>query len=327
MSRLAVLFRGGLFAVTFGLLCSNAQAQIAFGVDSTGLLFRFNINTPAVVTPIGSVGFVPEGIDFRPGTSSLYALEVGPNTTQLYTIDITTAQATAVGSGFNSTGANYNLLQNTTFGFDFNPKTLQADNSMLIRVVGTNGTNLRLDSSTGQIAGVDSTLQFANGNSAFVDAAAYINNIPQAGGTTALYDIDSRNDALLLQNPPNTGTLSTVGPLGVTVDANRNIHFDIYTTPGDADLGLAATQLTLFSLVPMPHQRPPGRVPALRRQSRDRADHQRRAGGPGRCSLQLRWRLRDRACSRAGKRCLHVGGGAWRRLPSCSLASKAVVKL
>lgn len=238
MSRLAVLFRGGLFAVTFGLLCSNAQAQIAFGVDSTGLLFRFNINTPAVVTPIGSVGFVPEGIDFRPGTSSLYALEVGPNTTQLYTIDITTAQATAVGSGFNSTGANYNLLQNTTFGFDFNPKTLQADNSMRIRVVGTNGTNLRLDSSTGQIAGVDSTLQFANGNSAFVDAAAYINNIPQAGGTTALYDIDSRNDALLLQNPPNTGTLTTVGPLGVTVDANRNIHFDIYTTPGDADLGI-----------------------------------------------------------------------------------------
>jgi hypothetical protein len=238
MSRLAVLFRGGLFAVTFGLLCSSAQAQIGFGVDSTGLLFRFDINAPSVVTPIGSVGFVPEGIDFRPGTNSLYALEVGPNTTQVYTIDITTAQATAVGAGFNSTGPNYNLLQNTTFGFDFNPKTLQPDNSMRIRVVGTNGTNLRLDSSTGQIAVVDSSLLFANGDSAFVDAAAYINNIPQAGGTTALYDMDSRNNALLLQNPPNNGTLTTVGQFGVTIDADRNIHFDIYTTPGDADPGI-----------------------------------------------------------------------------------------
>jgi hypothetical protein len=238
MSRLSRLFHGVLFAFTFASFCSGVQAQIGFGVDSTGLLFRFDVNTPAVVTPIGSVGFVPEGIDFRPGTSSLYALEVGPNTTQLYTIDITTAQSTAVGAGFNSTGANYNLLQNTTFGFDFNPKTLQGDNSMRIRVVGTNGTNIRLNSSTGQIAVVDSTLQFANGNSAFVDAAAYINNIPQAGGTTALYDMDSRNDALLLQNPPNNGTLSTVGPFGVTIDANRNIHFDIYTTPGDADPGI-----------------------------------------------------------------------------------------
>jgi hypothetical protein len=239
MSRLSRLF---LFVFTFAFLCSGVQAQIGFGVDSAGLLFRFDVNTPAVVTPIGSVGFVPEGIDFRPGTSSLYALEVGPNTTQLYTIDITTAQPTAVGSGFNSTGVNYNLLQNTTFGFDFNPKTLQGDNSMRIRVVGTNGTNIRLNSSTGQIDVVDSNLQFANGNSAFVDAAAYINNIPQAGGTTALYNLDSRNDALLLQSPPNAGTLTTVGALGVTVDADRNIHFDIYTAPGDADPGIGGDE-------------------------------------------------------------------------------------
>ncbi|MCC7085906.1 MAG: DUF4394 domain-containing protein, partial [Pirellulales bacterium] len=74
-----------------------------------------------------------------------------------------------------------------------------------------------------------------SGNSPFVDAAAYINNIPEAAGTTALYDMDSRNDKLYLQNPPNNGTLTEVGQFGVTIDANANIGFDIYTTPGDAD--------------------------------------------------------------------------------------------
>jgi len=193
-----------------------------------------------MVTTIGPVGFVPEGIDFRPSSSSLYAIDIDANTSQLYTIDIGTGAATPVGSGFNSTGAvggfSYDLTGNQTFGFDFNPRTLAVDGSMRIRLVGTNNTNLRLDSSTGQIANVDGNLQFANGNSPFVDGAAYINNIAnQATIPTTLYDMDSRNDQLLIQNPPNPGTVAFVGPFGVTVDANRNIGFDIYTTPGDAD--------------------------------------------------------------------------------------------
>ena len=73
------------------------------------------------------------------------------------------------------------------------------------------------------------------GSSPFVDAAAYINNIPEIGGTTALYDMDSRNDKLYLQSPPNNGTLTEVGAFGVSIDALANMGFDIYTTPGDAD--------------------------------------------------------------------------------------------
>ncbi len=222
-------------AFSLAVLNTVAQAQIGYGVNGAGNLFRFDVDVPSVVTVIGPVGFVPEGIDFRPGTSSLYALDVGPNTTQLYTLDINSAAPTAVGAGFPSSGANYNLTVNQSFGFDFNPKTLQADNSMRIRVVSTSGTNLRLHSATGQIAAVDTNLAFANGNSPFVDAAAYINNVPEIGGTTSLYDLDSRNDALLLQNPPNAGTVATVGPFGVTVDALGGMGFDIYTTPGNVD--------------------------------------------------------------------------------------------
>lgn len=215
-------------------VAQRAPAQIAFGVSSTGDLFRFDVDSPSSVTPIGNLGFTTEAIDFRPGTNTLYGIDVGPNTTQLYTIDINTAVASPVGAGFNSTGANYNLVGTQGIGFDFNPTTLQPDNSMRIRVVGTNNVNLRLNSSTGQIAVVDGNLAFANTDSPFVDGAAYINNLPTAG-TTMLFDMDSRNNALLVQSPPNAGTVALVGQFGVTVDALTGIGFDIFTPVGDAD--------------------------------------------------------------------------------------------
>jgi hypothetical protein len=53
---------------------------------------------------------------------------------------------------------------------------------------------------------------------------AYNNNI--AGATiTTLYGIDSSLDILTIQNPPNNGTLNTVGPLGA--DSSGVVGFDI----------------------------------------------------------------------------------------------------
>lgn len=217
----------------------SAIAQIAYGVTNDGILFSFDVDAPATVTTIGSVGFIPEGLDFRPGTSDLYALEIGATDSQLFTLNINNATPTAVGASFPSMGTvnavNYDLRGNQSFGFDFNPTTLQPDTSMRIRLVSTGGTNLRMNSNTGQIVAVDTNLAFANGNSPFVDAAAYINNAPTIGGTTALYDMDSRNDAMLLQNPPNAGTVTSVGPFGAGINANSGIGFDIYTTPGNVD--------------------------------------------------------------------------------------------
>jgi len=235
----------GILAVSATLVLvvgNSGLAQIGYGVNAAGSLFSFDTDNPAGVMTIGPVGFVPEGIDFQPGTSTLYAIDIGPNTTQLYTINIATGAATPVGAGFNSSGTvnnvSYTLTANQTYGFDFNPKTLQSpgDGSMRIRLIGTSGVNLRLNSLSGQIAAVDTSLVISpTGASPFADAAAYINNIPAASGTTALYDMDSRNDKLYLQDPPNSGTLTVVGAFGATIDANANISFDIYTTPGDAD--------------------------------------------------------------------------------------------
>ena len=45
--------------------------------------------------------------------------------------------------------------------------------------------------------------------------------------STTLYDIDSTNDTLQIQNPPNNGTLILVGALGF--DTSDTVGFDIAT--------------------------------------------------------------------------------------------------
>jgi hypothetical protein len=218
----------------------TCHAQIGYGVNAAGTLFRFNVNSPSTVTTIGNVGFVPDGIDFRPSSNILYAIDVGPNTSQLYTININNGAATPVGASFPSNGGGYMLTGSQTFGFDFNPTTLQGDGSMRIRLVSSGGANLRLNSSTGQIAAVDVGLLIGT-SAPFVDAVAYTNNTANAGtGTTTLYDMDARNDSLYIQNPPNNGTLNLVGPWGVSIDGNAPVHFDILTPPGTSNnLGYA----------------------------------------------------------------------------------------
>lgn len=217
------------------------EAQVGYGVNGRGQLFRFLVNAPAPapVTNIGApLPFVPEGIDFRPSSQTLYAIDVGPNTTQLYTIDITTGIPTPVGPGFTSTGvvpAPYDLTTTSLIGFDFNPKTLQGDGSMRIRLVNSANQNLRLNSTTGLIANVDTQLVIPPTDSPFVEAVAYINNIAEVpGAATTLYDMDRRNYSLYTQDPPNNGTLNLVGAFGVS-DATARIHFDIFTDPASVD--------------------------------------------------------------------------------------------
>jgi hypothetical protein len=221
------------------LVAGYCHAQIGYGVNGTGALFRFHVNSPTAVTTIGNVGFVPEGIDFRPSSNTLYAIDVGPTTTQLYTININNGVATPVGAGFATNGPGYTLGGNQTYGFDFNPTTLQGDGSMRIRFVSSGGVNMRLNSGTGGIAVVDGPLLIGT-NSPFVDAVAYTNNVANAGGTTTLYDMDSRNDSLYIQNPPNNGTLTLVGAFGASIDGDAPVHFDILTPPGTTNnLGYA----------------------------------------------------------------------------------------
>lgn len=206
------------------LLPATLHAQSAYGVTGAGMLFGFNLNTPATVADIGSLGFTPEAIDFRPGTSTLYAIDVNSASggAQLYTVNTATGAASAVGTGFISS----KLVGATSFGFDFNPGTLQGDGSIRIRLTANNNANLRLHSNTGGLAATDTDLTAAG-----VGGSAYINSdVAVIGGATTLYDINFLTDFLVTQAPPNNGVLNNVGTgLGAGIDVGSDIAFDIFS--------------------------------------------------------------------------------------------------
>ena len=68
-------------------------------------------------------------------------------------------------------------------------------------------------------------------------ASAYTNSTPGATATQ-LFGIDSDLDILVLQNPPNSGTLSTIGSLGV--DTGDRVGFDVVGESGEAYASLTA---------------------------------------------------------------------------------------
>ncbi|RYE24738.1 MAG: DUF4394 domain-containing protein, partial [Sphingobacteriaceae bacterium] len=132
-------------------------------------------------------------------------------------LNTSSGAATLVGTGPLTT-----LLTGTSFGFDFNPTVDR------IRVVSNTGQNLRLNPNDGTVAAVDGNISIGT---AFVTGAAYTNNFAGAT-TTVLYDIDAQAGVLYKQDPPNNGTLTVVGSLGVTGTADAG--FDIGSTSGTA---------------------------------------------------------------------------------------------
>jgi hypothetical protein len=148
------------------------------------------------------------GIDVRPANGQLYALG---STNQVYTVNPATGAATKVGTPFSP------AVFGNGVGFDVNPAVDR------LRVVTSTGQNLRLVPDTGAVAGVDKPLAYAAGDrnaksKPKVAHAAYTNN--RVGTTaTTLYDVDTALDVLAIQNPPNDGTLRTVGKLKLNVDS------------------------------------------------------------------------------------------------------------
>lgn len=261
----AALAAGSLVALT-----STAKADLAYGVTLEQTLIRFDTASPTVIQLGAAItglatNEVIRGIDFRPATGQLFALGSQSN---LYTINITTGAATQVGGTFAS------ALNGSAFGFDFNPTVDR------IRVTSDQNQNLRLNPITGAVAFVDGNLAYGAADPNFgVDPngnhAAYTNSFAGAT-TTTLYIIDTGLDVLATQNPPNNGTLNTVGPLGVDVQdmggfdiGQNNVAFAAIRPVGSARTFLytinlatgAATQideigggsiLTAFAVIPTP---------------------------------------------------------------------------
>ena len=214
----------------------GAPSPAIYGIDSANTLIVFRATRPDLVTRTVSVSGLQAGerivgIDFRPVDGRLYALG---SSSRVYVLDTLTGAATAVGAG-----AFTPALLGTAFGFDFNPV------SGLIRAVSDSDQNLRLDPDSGTVDKTGLALAYGPGDAnagadAVVAAAAYTNSVAGAASTT-LYAIDVGLGVLVTLASPDSGRLTTVGPLGVA--SSRFVGFDIAGATGKAyaTLSLPAT--------------------------------------------------------------------------------------
>ena len=199
---------------------------VVYALNDANQLLRLNVrssNAPLATTPISGTGLQNGerilAIDFRPATGQLYGVS---NMSRLFVINTTTAEARPLTTTSFSPAINGSVV-----ALDFNPTVDR------IRLVTNTGQDLRLNPETGGVAATDGTINGVAG--ATIAEVAYTNN--RAGSTTTtLYDIDPATDRLYIQNPPNNGTLTDVGPLGL--DITGAVGFDI--SPSDNSQGLVA---------------------------------------------------------------------------------------
>jgi hypothetical protein len=227
---LSLLLAFGPAPAASGATPTGAAGVTVYALTTSDRLVTFAAGTPnTLLSSVNITGLLPGeallGIDFRPLTEELYLL----GSFRLYRLNTMTGVATAVGPVFTT------FPNGSAFGVDFNPTVDR------LRVVSDNRENLRLHPDTGAVLFVDGLLHYADGDPNFgvnpvAVGAAYTNSFPGATSTT-LYDIDSNLDVLVIQNPPNDGTLVTVGPLGV--DTTDLVGFDI-----QAGTGIAYASLT-----------------------------------------------------------------------------------
>jgi len=213
-------------AVGLGRAATADAAELLYGVDTQNRLVTFTSDTPAAISRVPFTGLPAGeqivGLDVRPAGNQLFALS---SASRLYRINPAGGGVTSIGTApFAPT------LTGTTFGFDFNPTVDR------IRVTADSGQNLRLNPDTGASAAVDGQLVYATGDPGAgttprIVASGYTNSVAGAT-TTQLYDLDAARNTLVLQSPPNEGTLVTVGALGV--DVGDVTGFDIAPSDGVA---------------------------------------------------------------------------------------------
>lgn len=236
--------RCALLAVTGAAALSAGPAHAAnvFAVTSSNALIQFDSATPGTITstvPITGLqgGEQVLGIDVRPATGQLYALG---SASRLYLLNPATGAATAVGS------AGAFTLNGTEFGFDFNPVPDR------IRITSNADQNLRINPNDGTLTATDGTQAYAIGDpnagvNPNIVASGYTNNFAGAT-TTTLYDIDSNLDILVIQNPPNSGTLNTVGALGVNITETASLDITAGNTALASFIPDGASASGLYSL-------------------------------------------------------------------------------
>ncbi len=186
---------------------------VFYGLTQDNRILKYNAKTAEASSGSITVAGLQSderilSIDFRPATGQLYALG---SSSRLYTINLTSGNATAVNS-LQFTPAINGALAN----IDFNPTVDR------VRLVSNTGQNLRLNPETGLVAATD--LAINGGSTPVITSIAYTNSVAGAA-TTDLFDIDVTSGKLYKQTPPNDGVLMEVGSLNVKFNGKGG--FDI----------------------------------------------------------------------------------------------------
>ncbi len=244
-------------ALTFSAMMFGAaqqlKAELLVAVNTTNQIFRFDSATPGAITvPVAVSGLLAGesivGIDRRPVNGLIYAVSSASN---IYTLNEMTGAASFVSTLSIP-------LSGTSFGVDFNPVVDR------LRIVSNTDQNLRVNVATGAVAidvspTGDGPLAYAAGDSNFgtnpnIIGSAYSNNFAGTS-TTTLRGIDSGLGVLVIQNPPNAGTLNTslslinpnsIDPRYVAYDVSglTGVPYVTFTAPN-------GTFSSLYSIGPM----------------------------------------------------------------------------
>ena len=214
-------------------VATSAQAELAYGVTdaSAQQLVFFDTAAPAALSNVGNItglasGQVIRATDFRASDGQFYAVTTSTTdatAAQLWTINLGTGAATAIGAGFTLTGNT-----STRISIDFNP----VPNAL--RVVTGSAQSYRINAGTGAVIAQDTSIA----GTPLISGVAYTNNVVGAA-TTTLYAYNFLTDQLATIGgiggapSPNGGTFNIIGGSGV-VTGNAGGGLDISGATGDA---------------------------------------------------------------------------------------------
>ncbi len=224
----------GLSATALLAVPANGFAASAVGLKGDKTLVWFDTDKPTEMKTIDVTGVDSLlGIDLRPADKMVYGVAADGS---LVTISLDTGAATEVSK------LDTMLPSGVLASIDFNP---MADK---LRVMGSDGTNLRVDPTSGKVT-TDGSLAFEPGDTGAamkpnVIATAYINSFGKPE-KTAMYDIDA-SGMFIQQTNPNDGTLKTIGKLGITL--GQTVGFDVQTTEDGANTAWLATGGALYKV-------------------------------------------------------------------------------
>ena len=221
-----------LLLATAWSLSSVSRAETLFGLSGNNIV-SFDSANPGVITftkPISGLGGGETllSIDFRPQDSVLYGYSSGNGIFSLNLSGVDAAATLVVDldsvtpASPTATGPLSTFPPSGTISIDFNP----AANAL--RIIDSNDNNYRRSFASGAFFN-DGLIDLAgNGAPISIVAEAYTRNAPNFG-TTQLLVVDALTNSLYLQNPPNDGTLSLIGSLGIDIPSS-GVGFEISGT-------------------------------------------------------------------------------------------------